>query len=110
MTLAQLTNPVLPVSIGAGSYTKGGTAFGMLISNIIGLLFIIAFILAFLYLLVGGISWITAGGDKTKLEQARDKITNAIIGLIVVAAAWAVMLLVGQFVGINVQQIRIPTI
>lgn len=107
--LAQLTNPVLPASLGSGSIESGGTVIGKLISNIGGLFFIFAFCLTFLYLLTGGVSWLTSGGDKSKLENARDKITNALIGLVVVAAAYAVFALVGQFFGLDVKALKIPS-
>lgn len=74
---------------------------GFVISAVVGVILIIAAILAFLFLLLGGIQWITSGGDKAGLEAARNKITNAIVGLIIVASAWAIMLLVGQFTGFN---------
>jgi hypothetical protein len=106
--LAQLTNPVLPPNLGSGSISQGGTIIGKLISSIGGLFFIFAFLLTFLYLLMGGISWLTSGGDKSKLTEARDKITNAIVGIVIVAAAYAVFALVGQFFGLDVKAIRIP--
>lgn len=106
--LAQITNPVIP-ALGSGETTQGGTIIGKLVSNIAGLLFIFAFLLTFMYLLLGGIQWLTSGGDKAQLEQARNKITNAIVGLIIVAAAYAIFTLVGQFLGINVKAILIPT-
>lgn len=78
------------------------TDIGKLISAIVGTLLILAALMAFLWLIMGGISWITSGGDKTKMEEARNKITHAIVGLIIVGAAWAVMLLVQTFLGINI--------
>lgn len=76
-------------------------SLGLLIGNALALLLIIAAIAAFIFLILGGIQWITSGGDKQGLEGARNKITNAVVGLIIVAAAWAVMFLVGQFLGIE---------
>lgn len=108
-TLAEITNPVLPSNLGSGSYTEGGGILGTLISNIAGLLFIFAFLLTFLYFIMGGIQWLTSGGDKTQLEQARNKITNAIVGLIIIAAAYAIFTLVGQFLGIDVKALKIPS-
>jgi len=87
------------------------TDVGMLISAIVGTLLILAALMAFLYLIMGGIQWITSGGDKTHMEEARNKITHAIVGLIIVGAAWAVMMLVQNFLGINVigsQGINLP--
>lgn len=75
---------------------------GQLISAVVGTLLIIAALLAFFYLILGGIQWITAGGDKAGMEAARNKITHAIVGLIIVGAAWAVMLLVQNFLGVTI--------
>ena len=36
------------------------------------------------------------------MEAARNKITHAIVGLIIVGAAWAVMLLVQNFLGVTI--------
>jgi hypothetical protein len=75
---------------------------GQLISALVGVLLIISALLAFFYLIMGGISWITSGGDKAKMEEARNKITHAIVGLIIVGAAWAVMTLVQNFLGVQI--------
>lgn len=109
-TLAQITNPVLPPSIGSGNVSQGGTVVGTLISNLVGAIFIFSFIFAFMYLIMGGTDWITSGGDKAKLEHAKDRITNAIIGLIIVAAAWALATLIGQFLGIDLKSLKLPTL
>lgn len=78
------------------------TNVGQLISALVGTLLIISALLAFFFLILGGIQWITSGGDKAGMEAARNKITHAIVGLIIVGAAWAIMLLVQNFLGINV--------
>lgn len=75
---------------------------GQLISAGVGTLLILAALLAFFYLILGGISWITSGGDKAAMETARNKITHAIVGLIIVGAAWAVMLLIQNFLGVRI--------
>jgi hypothetical protein len=84
---------------------------GDVISAVVGILLIISAIAAFLFLILGGLQWITSGGDKAGVEAARNKITNAVIGLIIVAAAWAIMLLLGQVTGINILGggLKIPT-
>src|SRR3989338_6896403 len=73
---------------------------GKLISSLIGAILIIATIAAFVYLLLGGITWITSGGDKANVEAAQKRIQAAIIGLIIVFAAWALMIVIGRFLGI----------
>lgn len=74
-------------------------SLGKLLSATVGTILIIAALLAFIYLLLGGIQWITSGGDKAGMEAARNKITHAIVGLIIVGAAWAIMILVQEFLG-----------
>lgn len=111
--LAQIRNPVLPPGLGGGTNpnpNSGGEALGQFISNLVGAVFIAGFLLAFMELLMGGISWITAGGDKQKLETARDKITNAIIGIVIVGAAYAITSLVARFFGMDLTSLRVPTI
>jgi hypothetical protein len=78
------------------------TDVGMLISAAVGMLMILAALLAFFYLILGGIQWITAGGDKAGMEAARNKITHAIVGLIIVGAAWSIMTLVQNFLGVTI--------
>ncbi len=70
-----------------------------LINGVLRLVMIIAALLVFIYLLWGGIEWITSGGDKGKTESARNKITSAIIGLIIMAASWALLTIVLNFLG-----------
>lgn len=108
--LAQITNPVLTQpGFGSGTNDQGVSVIGKIISAVAGLFFLFSFFLTFLYLLTGGVSWLTSGGDKAKLAEARDKITNAIIGLVIVAAAYAIFALVGQFFGLDVKALKIPS-
>lgn len=108
--LAQLVNPVLPDTIGRGGTEKGGEATGLLLGNLIGGMLILAFVLAMIYLLTGAFHWITSGGEKANLENARGKIIHAIVGLIVIFSVWAVMTIVGQFLGIEFPELSIPSI
>ncbi|MFH2019424.1 MAG: hypothetical protein ABII80_02325 [bacterium] len=78
------------------------TNIGTLVKGAVSGALIIAAILVFAYLIWGGIQWITSGGDKAKTQEARDRITAAMVGLAVVAAAWAVMLLIQYFFGISI--------
>jgi len=110
---AQICNPALPPQLGGcggGTVEQGGKVIGGLLSGILSLVFLLGFFLTLAYLLTGGIQWITSAGDKNALETARNKITNALIGLVLVASAYAVFKLVGEFFGITLPNIKIPTI
>ena len=110
--LAQISNPVLPSALGGGNtgdVNKGTSALGLLVSNLVGALFIAGFLLSFVYLIMGGFTWITSSGDKTKLEKARDEITNSIIGIVIVAAAFALTSLVANFFGLSIAHLTFPS-
>jgi TRAP-type C4-dicarboxylate transport system permease small subunit len=69
---------------------------------------IIAALIFFFMLVWGGIKYITAGGDKAQTEAARGQITAALIGLVIVFAAWAIVNLVSLFFGIDLLNLNIP--
>ncbi len=75
---------------------------GALISAFVSMAIIVSGILVFLYLVWGGVEWITSGGDKTKTEKAQQRITSAIIGLAIVAASWALIRIIGAFFGLDI--------
>lgn len=105
-----ITNPAIPASIGTGTAITGAKALSGLISNMIDGMFIVAFILGFIYMVTGGLQWVTSGGDKASLESARNKIIHALIGIIVVASVYAVLSLVGAFLGFDIKKLPIPSI
>lgn len=77
------------------------TSFGGLLQGVLSFILVIAALLVFFYLILGGIEWITSGGDKGKTEAARNKITAAIIGLIILAASYAILTLALNFLGFS---------
>ena len=85
------------------------SGFGALIGSILSFSMLIAAILVLLYLIWGAFEWITSQGDKSKLESARQKITGAILGIVVLATVLALFMVVQlndmvlqQFLGIEV--------
>jgi hypothetical protein len=79
-----------------------GANLGGLLSALLVLLFFFAALLAFIFIVIGGIQWITAGGDKVAAGNARDRITAAIVGLVIVVAAFAITLIITSVLGINI--------
>lgn len=78
------------------------TNLGRLISNAIQIIMFIAGLAFFVYLIIGGLQWITSGGDKAGTEAARNRITAAFIGLVIVVAAFAITLIVERVFGIRI--------
>jgi len=77
------------------------TDLGSYASKIIGMMLTIAALAALAYLILGGIGWITGGGDKGKIEESKNRITGAIVGLAIVAVSWAIFLVVDSFFGLG---------
>ena len=77
------------------------TIFGKLFAGIVALFLIIASLYTFIQLILGGVSYITSGGDKSRVESAQQRIQFAIIGLFVVFASWALFLVILQFFGMS---------
>lgn len=75
------------------------TSLGGFLTSMLTIVMAVAGLALFIMLLWGGISWITSGGDKSKAEEARSRITTAVVGMIVLAAAYALLLLVLQILG-----------
>jgi hypothetical protein len=86
---------------------------GVLITSVLTIVMVVAILLVLLYLIMGGIEWITSGGDKGKTEGARNKITSAIIGIIILAASYALVQLVAYVLGfasLNAALLSLPQI
>lgn len=65
-----------------------------LVTNALPLIFSIAGIFLLLYLVWGGFDFLTSMGDPKKAASAQGKITNAVIGFVIIFAAyWIVQLL-----------------
>ncbi len=77
-------------------------ALEKLISNVLVVLTVVSAIAFTLYFLLGGLNWITAGGDKGKIDKAKGMMTNGAIGIIVVAVSYAIVWIVGKALGIDV--------
>jgi hypothetical protein len=71
------------------------------ISRVITLALIIAALIALGFLIYGGIRWILSGGEKEKVEEARGTIIAALVGLVIVFAAYFIINIVFGLFGIG---------
>lgn len=90
-----------------GNLPEGGSAavqtnLGALIASFIGALILVGGIATLVYMMIGAVQWITAGGDKGKIDKARDKITQSVVGLGVLAGTFALFAVIQYFFGISV--------
>ncbi|KKS93149.1 MAG: hypothetical protein UW68_C0021G0022 [Candidatus Collierbacteria bacterium GW2011_GWB1_44_6] len=78
------------------------TALGDFLSNIITTITVVGGLAFVIYFFIGSLKWITAGGDKTKVSEAQQQMTQAAIGLIAIVASFFIVGIVGAVLGIDI--------
>ena len=63
----------------------------------------------FIMLVVGGVKFITSHGDPQAAASAKQTITFAVVGLLVIVGGWLILSILGKVLGINLLQFTIPT-
>jgi len=103
MILAQ-DNPIGQITPPPGIGVLGESpsiALGKLFDTGIRLFIIISGIILIIYLLSGSLDWINSGGEKEKIAKAQAKITNAVVGMILIFVMLSVWgLITGNILGI----------
>lgn len=77
----------------------GAGTISVFLSNSVNLIFSIAAVVLLFMVLWGAFDWMISEGEKEKVAAARSKILNAMIGMILIAIAFAVVRLLSQFTG-----------
>lgn len=89
-----LTTVLAQIDLSPAGPFAGITPENLTITNIItwgfSAILVLAAVVFFFMLIFGGIRWMISGGDKANTETARNQVTGALIGLIIVFSAWAI--------------------
>ena len=88
--------------------TLGSLTATSIISGAISLVLLAVALVFFFILIYGGLRWIMSEGDQKAVEAARSQITNALIGLAIVFAAFAIMKLIQAIFGVDLFSLQIP--
>lgn len=85
---------------------------GSTVGQFINLIFVLAVIVALLYLIYGGFRWLTSTGDKTAVQNAREHIVAAIVGLVIIFISYFVLNILIQFFipGFQISNFQIPNV
>ena len=84
----------------AGSNT--GTLLTDFLSSIITTLTVVASLAFAIFFIIGGLKWLTSGGDKAKAEEAKTQMTQAAIGLIVVVVSYFIIGIISNILGLDI--------
>ncbi len=90
---------------GPGKNPTGGveatTMLEKLASNLIGILTIVAVLFFVIQIIFAGYSFISSGGDEKMMETSRKKLTNGILGLVIVILAVGIGSLIAKLLGLE---------
>lgn len=87
------------------------TSIGSIVSFLVAFIIIVAFLAALLFIVIGAFQWITSGGDKQKVADARNHIIAAVIGLVIIALSFVIINVVIQALGLgSLTNLKIPTL
>ena len=107
MPLAQLRKP----DPGLGEITSKGVlslkAFEYIFDNLVTVVLSFAGIVLFLMLVAGGFRFITAGGEPKAVQGARNTLTFAIAGLVLIVVSLLILRFIETFTGVNVTIFKI---
>ena len=106
-TIAQIINPVTDPGLGS---LNGISFFQGFLPALISLGFIIGVTAFLIMLILGAIQWITSSGDKGAVEAARSRVTNAVVGLFILLALFAIVNLVEIFFGTEILHFNIDVL
>jgi len=108
-----ITNPVLGPKLQGfiGHFGDSPAAFFQLfLPKLLTLGLIIGVLFFFFIIIIGAIQWISSGGDKNALEEAKHKITNAIIGVVILFSIFGILKLIENFFGISILTLDIGSL
>jgi hypothetical protein len=98
-----ISNPALGIGLNNMLRSGGGATFmQQLITTAITLLLVVGGLLFFFMFLLGAIGFITAGGDKIKVDNARGRMTTAFLGIILLFSSWAIITVIETIFGVKI--------
>lgn len=107
---AQNVNPCGNVGAFSKLCNLNANNLGGIIGAAVTFILVIAVLIALFFLIWGGVSWITSGGDKAKVESARGRIIAAIVGLVIAFLAFFILSLALSFFGLSLSNLQLPRI
>ncbi len=87
-----------PGNVPTGGLEGTGSTGMNLIQLALTLLFVGADILAVIFVIYAGIQWVMSGGDKQKIQSARNRLVYSIIGLIIISLSLFIVNFISTFI------------
>lgn len=94
-------NPAITSKYGEGGTKEGTTIIGSLLSNGFTAMLIVGAIILVIMIIWSGISMMTGGADKERVQSAQKRLTYAIVGFIILICVFAIASFIGNFFGLS---------
>ena len=79
------------VKAASGCNGEGSDRIASVVQGILNAIIAVSGLVAVVYIVIGGINYITSAGDTNKTQKARQTILYAVIGLVICALAFAIV-------------------
>ena len=83
--------------------------FEVIFANVLTMAVSLAVLALFVMLIVGGFKFMTSGGDPKATASGQQTMTYAIVGILLMALAYLIFMIIGSFTGVNILHFEIPT-
>ena len=86
-----------PLPQGSVQLPADATGFSLYASNLYWFFISAAVILALVMIIIGGVEYVGSAGNTSLLGDAKGRILNALLGLLLALASWLILNLIKQF-------------
>lgn len=98
---AQITNPAIPGMLGGENGAtardaESGYLFALYFLRVWNTLSAVGAFLVIIYFIWAAFDWLTSAGEKGKLESARNKMIQSVIGLIILVSLYTIIGLISD--------------
>lgn len=112
--LAQgITNPVIGDLGNSPTAARSGVTFVKYFVYIWNALMLVGGLLVLFFFIQAAIEWITAGGDSGKIQKARDRMIQSVIGLFLLVFSFIIVNFVSNLLfagtGFNILDLNLPS-
>lgn len=102
-------NEILNKAIDPSVPTEAGPGLAFYIAALWQTVVTIGGVAFIIYLVWGGIEYLTSGGDKAKIDDAQKKITSSVIGIAILVGSYAITYFIQQVFKINILEPVFPS-
>jgi cytochrome bd-type quinol oxidase subunit 2 len=97
----RIENPILTGFLKGSGVDATPAAFSAILKTFIEILLLGGVIIFIFQFMLGGIKWITSQGDEGKVKEARQQVTQALVGLVIVFLVFFILKIIGIVFGLS---------